>query len=121
MSDDSKRDIANRVALRYFVASSGTELSTVVQNGATKARLAAEKLQDSLNKGMALINDSPHKEAIYAEAGGLLTEVQGLMDEIYDGLAIVSYASAKVEQKKLKNEVPARIREQIDNAVKTDT
>lgn len=121
MTPKQRAEMAKRVAARCFVASSGTDLSTVFLSGTSKARMAAEKLQTHIDRGMKLINDSTHKEHIYAEAGDMITETQALLHEIMDGIAILSYAAAKLEEKKLRNDVPAGIRDRIDDAVKRDT
>lgn len=106
--------------MRSLTASSGTDLSTVFLSGTSKARMAADKLQAHIEKGMRLINDSTHKEHIYAEAGDMITETSALLQEIQDGLAILSYAAAKLEEKKLRNDVPVSMRDRIDESVKRD-
>jgi len=121
MTPKQQAEMAKRVAMRCLVASSGTDLSTVFLSGTSKARLAADKLQEHIDRGMALINDSTHKEHIYAEAGDMITETRSLLQEIQDGLAILSYAAAKLEEKKLRNDVPAHLRDRIDDSVKRDT
>lgn len=120
---DTKRrmKLARRVAGRCLVASSGTELSSVIQNGSSRARLAVDQLEDAIERGIALINESEHKEAIYAEAGDLIQSVTDLLAQTQEGLAIVSYAVAKLDEKKLRNRIPAHVRDQVDQAVKKDT
>jgi len=121
MSENDSKAMARRVALRYLVASSGTELSTIFLHGASKARMACEKLEMSMEKGLTLINDSTHREHIYGEAGDLIVEARSLLSEIQDSMVIISYAAGKIDEKKLKSKVPAGIRDRIDLAVKKDT
>ena len=119
MTDRQK--MARRLALRTLSGSSGTALSALIQSGASQSRVALDQLKAMVDRALALVNESDQKDHIYAEAGDMISNVRGVLDRLEEGLAIVSYASAKVDEKKLKNGIPATIRDEIDKAVKKDT
>jgi hypothetical protein len=114
------QDFIYRVVVRAMLASSSTDLSSVLQQGSSRSMLAMKDLEDSLERALKLINHHDQKESIYAEAGDLISNVRGQIEEIKEGLNIVTYASAKITEKKLRNQVPVKVRDQVDQSVKRD-
>lgn len=122
MNEKTQKALARRVAAKTLVTgSSGTALSAVLLNGASQARIAFDQIQRIVDRGMRLIDESDHKEHIYSEAGDMITNMRSLLEQASEGLSIISYAAAKVDEKKLKNDFPAALRDEIDKAVKKDT
>lgn len=113
--------VAQKVAAKTLIGSQGTSLSSVLQLGSSHSRLAVEQIEGIYNKALALIDDSDEKEHIYSEAGDMIANMRELLERLDEGLAIVSYAASRLEQKKIKNRFPAHIRDEIDDAVKKDT
>lgn len=121
MKDDTRKRMAKKIASKTLISSQGTSLSSVLQLGSSQARLAMEQIEGIYDKAIALIEDSKQKEHIYSEAGDMITNMRELIERMDEGLAIVSYAASRIDQRKLKNKFPAHIRDGIDDAVKRDT
>lgn len=119
MTDDVSK-IARRVCVRYLTSSSSTEMSAVYQKGTSQARLSLNKLQEMLDRAISLIDASPDKESIYAQAGDLISAIPEHMRSLQEALDILAFASSKIDEKKLKNRIPIGVREQIELAVKRD-
>ena len=110
--------IAKRVLLRY--ASSGTQVSSILQHSASQAHIALDSLDDLVIRSLALINDSEHQEAIYAEAGDMIVDIQHVLQDLREGVEITSYVASKLTDKKLKTTIPIRVKGLVDDAVKGD-
>lgn len=122
MNRNAKKKMARRIATQKMIKSSqGTSLSSVLQLGSSQSRIAVEQIERIVEKGMSLIDSSSHKEHIYAEAGDMITNMRELLERLTEGLSIISYATSRIDQRKLKNKIPSYIREEINDAVKKDT
>lgn len=121
MKNKTQREMASRVAAKALIGSSGTSLSAVLLNGASQARIAFDQIERIVERAVRLIDESEKKEHIYSEAGDMITNMRSLLSQANEGLSLLSYAAAKVDEKKLKNDFPASLRDEIDNAVKKDT
>ena len=112
--------IASNVAAKVLEGSTGTSLASVLRKASSQSQMAMSELTEAVERALRLINDSEHKDVIYSKAGDLITSIPDLMTEIEEGLDIISYASSKIDQKKLQNRIPADTRKQIDQVVKKD-
>jgi hypothetical protein len=112
--------LAKKVALMTYTASLGSDLSAIFQYGSSHARIALDQIEDVVERAVRLIDESEHKEHIYGEAGDLIVNMRELMGRLEEGLAIIAYASSKVDEKHLRNKFPNHIRDEIDFTVKKD-
>ena len=124
MFDNSNHDtqkIAHRVVSRAMEGSSGTQLAAVFREASSKAKRAMTELEEIVDKGKGLIDESEEKDHIYAEVGDMISRIPDLIDEVNKGLDVISYTSSRIDQKKLKNRVPADTKKYIDTVIKRDT
>ena len=116
-----QQKIANRVLGRVLDGSSGTQLAAVFREASSKSKKAMSELEDIVDKAIELIEESEEKDHIYSKAGDMISRTPDLLDEINKGLDIISYTSSRIDQKKLKNKVPADTKQYIDKVIKRDT
>ena len=121
-SNNQYNKIANRVASRALMeGSSGTQLASVFRGASSKSKQAMSEIEEIMQKAIDLIDESDEKDHIYSKAGDMIARFPDLVDEVNKGLDIISYASSRIDQKKLKNKVPSDTRQFIDRAIKKDT
>lgn len=106
-----------KIAERYK-ESRDYSMNTIVQKNTADAKIALNQLEDIVDRALDLINDSDQKEEIYAEAGDMIYNVSGLIEDLKDNVLSLSYMSARKEHRDVKNRIPAEEREEIDQTIK---
>lgn len=113
------KQLARKVAFRYIQsAAEWSHLAPILLKGATQAQMAVECLEALTARAQSLIDASEHKEHIYREAGDIISGIRGEMSKIREGVAVITYAAGKVNEKKLKGSFPAALKDNIDRAIK---
>lgn len=107
---------SKKVASNYLASLQDT--TSILNLGVSQANVATESLGRLIEEAKSIIDKSTHKEHIYKEAGDLLLLATALLDDLQAGLNTVSYLTSKVDQKKLRNLIPAHLRAEIDSLVK---
>jgi hypothetical protein len=118
MSDERYKRIAEKYKKRREKESREYSINPVLQENTAKARIALSQLEDIIDRSLELINDSDHKEHIYAEAGDMIFNVSGLLEDLKESVLSLSYLSSRKEYRNIKNRLPADLREEIDTVVK---
>lgn len=108
------------VVFRKLEATSGTDLSSILAQASARSNVALKDLECLLDRCLDIASNHEAKELIYAEVGDAISDVRFQIEEIRAGLQVISYASSKLEEKRLKSQIPSRIRDQIDVSVKRD-
>ena len=106
-----------KVAKRY-IESREYSVNPVIQENVSGARTSLNQLEEVIERGIQIINESEKKEHIYSEAGDMILNVTGIIKDLKEKLLSLSYFVSKKEFKNVKNRVPAEMREEIDDVIK---
>lgn len=112
--------IAQKVLYRYVIGTSHLSLSHLFQASSAHAKGALDTLERSIQQAKHLIDDSEKQEHIYAEAGTIISDVQRSLQVLRENIDLISYASLKIEEKRVRSKIDSTTRKEIESKIKKD-
>lgn len=114
MSDDDKYE---KVAKRWKDAREYS-INSILQDHISDARISLHQLEDIVERSIDLINESDKKEHIYSEAGDMIYNVTGLIEDLKDSILSLAYMAGRRDYRDLKNRIPVEERNEIDETIR---
>lgn len=116
-SPEKKRKLARKVAQKYLSQS----LRDQMQSSSSQARLRVSELDSMVERALAIIEDSDHKEHIYKEAGDMITRFQEVLEGLKDDLAEINYLISNLATEGSSKELNPSKRKELDRLLESST
>jgi len=81
------------------------------------ARVEAHRVHQLLNKVLAIVEDSEHKDHIYQVAGDLINVIPHRLENLETNLDAAGYALSKMGEDHLRDRLPVSFRALVDETV----
>jgi hypothetical protein len=107
---DRRRKLAQKIAKEFMTQALGDHMQATV----SQARVQLSDLESMLDRGVALIQDSEHKEHIYKEAGDLISRFQVGMSDLKAQLATLNYIIGHLAATDTFKEIPSGTKKELD-------